>query len=470
MPPTPETPADLPNPAASALRKAAGRLLPFLALLYIFNILDRSNVGFARLTMQRDLGLSQAAFDLGYGIFYFGYLAFEVPANLLLRRVGARRWIARIMVSWGLVSCATMFVTDVWSFYAVRILLGVAEAGFFPGIIFYLTNWFPDRERARVIALFMTAIAFSGVVGNPLSGAIMQYLHGEWGLAGWQWLFLLEGLPSVLLGLVVLVYLPDGPAQARWLSAAEREALMRRLEQDERRAGPSHAGLAQAARSGVVWLLIAVYFTAAVGSNAAGAYYPQLISGRFPGADKFVIGLLSALPHVCAIVGMTLLSASSDRTGERRGHVALAAALAASGWLLAWQAPSPWLALAGLCLAQAGVMSMLPTFWALATAQVRGTAAAGGIALINSVANIGGLVGPAILGRFGPASMAAALLTGGVLALAARFRPPPREGPALPEVGPRWSERPEERSPSSAVRPSIGEVTGTAPPPPGPEP
>ncbi len=314
-----------PQPALSpsVLSRVTRRLVPFLCLLYIFNILDRSNVGFARLTMQDDLKMSKEVFDLGYGIFYLGYLLFEVPANLLLRRVGARRWMARIMITWGLVSCATLLVQGAWGFYAVRILLGVAEAGFFPGIILYLTYWYPARERARVMSLFMLGIPVAGILGNPLSGAIMEYMDGQYGVKGWQWLFLLEGIPSVLLGALTLFYLPDSPESASWLTPDERAALLGHLSHEDRyRARHRGDDLLRALVDGRVWLLIGLYFTVAVGSNAAGAAFPQLIKGRFPDENKFVIGLLAALPLVAAIVGMTLLARNSDRTGERRGHVA----------------------------------------------------------------------------------------------------------------------------------------------------
>jgi ACS family tartrate transporter-like MFS transporter len=452
--------------AARVLSRVAWRLIPFLALLYIFNILDRGNVGFARLTMQADLGMSKAMFDLGYGIFYVGYLAFEVPANLLLRRFGARRWIARIMISWGVVSCAMMLVTGPWSFYVLRILLGVAEAGFFPGIILYLTYWFPARERARVLALFMTAIPLAGVLGNPLSGAVMEYLHGAGGLKGWQWLFLVEGVPSVLLGFVVLFYLTDRPAEARWLTPAEEAWLSGRLQQEEHHRAQRHGSdLLRALVDGRVWLLICVYFTVAVTSNAAGSYFPQLISERFwartnladplvvaglaglgasplgdgsllatsalapPSPSKLVVGLLGALPHLSAMVGMILLGAHSDRTGERRGHVAFAALLGAGGWALAALTSSPWLGLLGFCLAQTGMMSMLPCFWALPTSFLSGVAAAGGIALINSVANIGGFLGPTILGQFGLWAMAATLVAGALLVLCLRREQEPAAEP-----------------------------------------
>ncbi len=435
--------------AARVLRKVTWRLIPFLALLYIFNILDRANVGMAGLTMQRDLGISARAFNWGYGIFYFGYLLFEVPANLLLRRVGARLWIARIMISWGLVTCATMAVTGLWAFFLLRILLGVAEAGFFPGIILYLTYWYPARERARVMALFMAAIPLAGILGNPLSGAAMHFLDGTAGIAGWRWLFLVEGLPSVLLGVLVLIYLRDGPAQAPWLADAERDWLVERLRDEEQARERRHGSdLLRALVDPRVWLLIGVYFTVAVGANAAGAHFPRLIKEMWdgphaleralgegldaatgearPGVSTFAVGLLSALPHLCAMVGMTLLGAHSDRTGERRGHVAFAAFLAAAGWILALLAPGPWLGLLGLCVAQAGMMAMLPCFWALPTSFLSGAAAAGGIALINSVANVGGLLGPSILGEFGLEAMAVTLCAGGVLVL---FAPGESQGP-----------------------------------------
>jgi len=403
------------------LRKVAWKLVPFLCLLYVFNILDRANVGFARLRMQSDLNMSQELFDLGYGLFYIGYLLFEVPSNLLLRRVGARRWIARIMISWGLISCLTMFVYDARSFYAIRILLGVAEAGFFPGIILYLSYWFPDRERAKMTAYFMMAIALASVFGNPLSGLIMQYLDGALNLYGWQWLFLLEGIPSVLLGTIVLFILVDGPAQAHWLAPEERTWLVERMQREERDRQQTHgADRLGALLDWRVWLLIAIYFTVAVGSNAGGAYFPTLLQERFGSSNTLQIGLLSALPHLCAAIGMVLFSVSSDRTGKRREHVALAALVAAGGWALTASTSSPAVSLAGLCVAQLGMMSMLPTFWALPTAFLSGAAAAGGIALINSVANIGGFLGPSILGRFGLWSMAASLLIGATLAMCVR--------------------------------------------------
>jgi ACS family tartrate transporter-like MFS transporter len=442
------------------LRKVTLRLVPFLCLLYILNILDRVNAGFAGLTMLQDVKMSKEAFDWCFGLFYFGYLLFEVPSNLLLRRVGARRWISRIMISWGLVTCATVLVTGPWSFALLRILLGVAEAGFFPGIVLYLTFWFPARERARVMAFFMAASPLAGLIGNPINGAIMQYMNGVGGWAGWQWLFLLEGLPSVLVGFAVLWWLTDRPEQATWLSDREREWLADRMNQEEQRRHQRHGSdLLAALNDARVWLLIGVYFTVAVSANSAGAYFPRLLSARLqasdevsallagnvvgsrsenaltslviascavlslPGWKESTIGLLLALPSLCAVIMMTLLGARSDRTGERRKHLAFAGVVGAAGWALAARTSSPWLFLVGLCLAQAGTMSMLPIFWALPTSFLSGAAAAGGIALINSLGNVGGLVGPRILGEYGPWSMAGILFAGSVLALGAWHDP-----------------------------------------------
>jgi MFS transporter, ACS family, tartrate transporter len=322
------------------------------------------------------------------------------------------------MISWGLVSCLTMFVSNEWSFYLARILLGIAEAGFFPGIILYLTYWFPTRDRARATGYFMIAIVLASVFGNPISGAIMEYLDLKAGLQSWQWLFLLEGLPSILLGFATLAWLTDRPEHARWLAPNERNWLIERLRNEEQDRQERHkADRLRAMLYWKVWLLIAIYFTVAVGTNAAGAYYPTLIREQFPETNKFQIGLLSALPPLSAMFGMILFSSHSDRTGERRGHIIMAALLAAVGWSLSALVPFPALFLFGLCLAQTGMMSMLPTFWTLPTLFLSGAAAAGGIALINSVANIGGFLGPTILGRFGMWSMVVAMLAGAVLTL-----------------------------------------------------
>ncbi|MGL4554459.1 MAG: MFS transporter [Gemmataceae bacterium] len=416
---------------AALYRKVAWRLVPFLTLLYFLNILDRANVGFAALQMRTDLGMGPEVYAFGGGIFYVGYLLFEVPANFMLRRVGARIWMARIMITWGLVSCSTAFVSGPVSFYAVRILLGVAEAGFFPGIILYLTYWFPARERVRIMALFMTAIPISGVIGHPISGAIMQYLGDVGGLLGWQWLFLLEGLPSVLVGVTILFVLPDGPLQATWLTPRERAALLRELDGEERYRGLHHEGdWRRVFVQWRVWLLIAVYFTLALGLNGSGFTFPGLIKAQFPAQQEFTIGLLSAVPSLCSVVGMLAIARNSDRTGERRGHVAFSAALGAAGWALAALGAAGWpdaglppsraVFLVGLCLAQSGMMAMLATFWSLPTAFLSGAAAAAGIALINSVGNVGGLVAANVVVGAGPLAVAGILSAGAALTLLVR--------------------------------------------------
>jgi ACS family tartrate transporter-like MFS transporter len=419
--------------------KVSLRLLPFLFLLYVVNILDRVNLGFARLRMLDDLGLTGAeaedVYSLGFGIFYIGYILFEVPSNLILHRVGARVWIARIMVTWGVISAATLFVRGEWSLYGLRFLLGVAEAGFFPGIILYLSYWFPAGLRGRAVALFMTASPVAGVIGNPLSGAILQYLNGARGLAGWQWLFLIEGVPSVWLGLCVWFYLTDRPEQAHWLTPAERDWLAARLGGEAKRR-EEHHGLSRLTALGDrrVWLLSALYFTAAVAANSYGAAAPKVIEDNFPGETLFIIGLLAALPSLAAALGMVVIGVHSDRTGERRLHVAGAALVSAAGWTTAALAHDPWLVLLGLALAQAGVMGMLPPFWALPTALLSGTAAAGGIALVNSVGNAGGFLGPVVIGRFkaatgsftgGMLAMTATLIVGSFLASCVRHQPTP---------------------------------------------
>jgi MFS family permease len=427
-------PAGAPVHKEAVLWKVSLRLLPFLFLLYVLNILDRVNVGFARLQMLGDLGLDgetgERVYGLGAGIFFIGYFIFEVPSNLILRRMGARRWIARILMSWGLVSVSMMFVTAPWQFYMLRFLLGVAEAGFFPGIILYLSYWFPARQRAKAVARFMTGSAITSLIGSPLSGAILYYCHGSGGLAGWQWLFLLEGLPTVLLGFVTLYYLTDRPEQARWLAPPERAWLAERMRQEEAYRDRQHGiTLGQTFANPRVWLLCALYFTVSMGANSYGLYLPKVLAIHFTAANAFEIGLLAALPALVTIVSMVAVAMHSDATGERRWHVPVPAFLAATGWTLAAFAPSPWLALASLALAYLGMMSMLAPFWSLPTSFLSGAAAAGGIAFINSVGNLGGFAGPYAISQVKAATdsftggfliLGAALAVGGCLAIAAR--------------------------------------------------
>lgn len=414
--------------ASRAIHRITWRLIPFLGLCYITAYLDRINVSFAALHMNQDLNLSAAAYGTGAGIFFLGYVLFEVPSNLILQRVGARLWIARIMVSWGLLSMAMALVRDEWSFYSLRFLLGVAEAGFFPGIILYLTYWFPHRERARIIALFATATAVAGLIGSPLSGAILE-LHGLWGWSGWHWLFVLEGLPAVVLGLVVLAWLPDHPGQARWLPPAERDWLIATLRQEEAAAqGQTRQTLRGALTSHRVWLLGVVYLTMALGMYSITLWLPQILRALTSASD-FGIGMLNAVPFLAATVGMVLIGWHSDRHGERRWHVAGALVLAAAGYLLASMATTLPLALLAFSLAAVGVWGVMGPFWALSTTFLSGVAAAGGIALINSLGNTGGFLGPYLMGWFkqltagysaGLTAVALILLMGAGLALVVR--------------------------------------------------
>jgi MFS transporter, ACS family, tartrate transporter len=410
---------------ASATSKTRRRLIPFLFLLYIVAYLDRVNVGFAALQMNEALGFSARTYAVGAGIFFLSYVAFEIPSSVILTRVGARLWIARIMITWGLVSSGMMFVRGAGGFYTMRFLLGAAEAGFFPGIIFYMTRWFPERERARSLAAFMTAVLVAGIVGGPLSGALLS-LHA-WGLAGWQWLFLLEGLPSVLLGFAVLVSLTEEPGAATWLTSAERAALIAGLAAESGRQAPP-ASVRAALASGRVWLLSLVYFTIPVALYGMSFWLPQILKTASGGSD-FEVGLLSAVPYAVGVSGMVVVGRHSDRTGERRWHVAMASfvgglAFAASAFVHAL-APSILL----LSIAALGFASMLAPFWALATSAAGGVGAAARIALINSVGNVGGFVGPYLLGwvldtthsfTAGLVAIGAILITGGALVLRAR--------------------------------------------------
>jgi ACS family tartrate transporter-like MFS transporter len=412
------------------LRKVTLRLIPFIFLLFVLNILDRVNVGFARLQMLGDLGLSEQAFGLGSGIFFVGYFFFQLPSNLVLDRVGARLWIAGIVMAWGTVSAAMLFIRGESSFYALRFLLGLAEAGFFPGMILYLSYWVPARERARAVASFMTASAVAGMVGGPLSGALMQYLDRTAGLAGWQWMFLLEGLPAVALGLAAMFWLTDRPESARWLAPGERAWLSERMRSEERQREKQHGfTLPGTLGNPRVWLLSCLYLTLAMGSNGFALYLPELVRATFPASSKVQIGLLSAIPYSLSVVCMVLWSTHSDRTGERRGHVAVPAFLAALGWGLSGYSQSPWVVLAALSAAAVGMYCTFGPFWSLPNAFLSGTAAAGGIALINSIGNLGGFLAPFMISQVkaatnsfsgGLMAMALTLALGGVLVLFVR--------------------------------------------------
>ena len=404
--------------------KVARRLLPFLMLCYFFAYLDRVNVGFAALTMNRDIGLSATAYGLGAGLFFLGYVAFEVPSNLILERVGARIWIARIMVTWSLISASTAFVTGEWSFYLVRVLLGLAEAGFFPGIILYLTYWFPTAQRAGIVGIFMMAVPLSAAIGAPLSGLVMSFTNGWLGLAGWQWLYLLEAAPSLLLGLATLFVLTDRPEQAAWLTPEERARLVARMAEDQRLQPSRTTHFGSALLDPRVLGLGLVYFGLSTGLYAVGLWLPQIVSSF--GFTTTATGFVTAIPYIVSAAGMLAWTRRSDRRGERVRHVAIPTVVAGLALIAASQAGTPFLTIAALSVAALGVFAALPTFWTLPTRLLTGTAAAGGIALINALGSFGGFVGPSLMGwvrdatgRFGDglAAVAVVLILAGALVL-----------------------------------------------------
>jgi len=382
------------------LSKVSWRLIPLLFLCYIIAYIDRINVGFAGLQLQKAFGVDSSRYyqiyGWGSGLFFIGYFLFEVPSNLILNKIGARIWIARIMVVWGIVSSCMMFIRTPAGFYWMRFLLGAAEAGFFPGVILYLTYWFPARDRARTVALFSTAATLSGFVNSPVSGKLLQ-LDGLHGLAGWQWLFLLEGIPAVLVGILIFCVLPDGPKKARWLSDEEKERLFLELDTEYQAASRGKHSLAGAFTSSRVWLLCGIYFLLNVGGYGFEMWLPQIIKS-FSHLSEFRVGLLNGIPYIVATVLMVLNGRHSDRTGERRWHVAGAAMVGALGFIASAQTSNMALSLVALALAFAGVKAMVGPFWALSTASLRGTTAAVGIAWINSVGNLGGFVGPTVVG------------------------------------------------------------------------
>ena len=380
----------------STYRKVMWRLLPFLLLCYVVAYLDRVNVGFAKLQMLTDLNFSETIYGLGAGIFFIGYFIFEVPSNVILHRVGARVWIARIMITWGILSALMMFVTTPTMFYVARFFLGAAEAGFFPGIILYLTYWFPAERRGRVTATFMTAVALSGVIGGPLSGYIMKNMTGMNGWAGWQWMFLLEGIPSVLIGIAVLFYLDDRISHAKWLTDAEKALLQRNIKAEE--GTKKDLPISQTLTSGRVWLMGLIYFSFVMGLYGISFWLPTIIKATGV-KDVLDISLLTAIPYGFAVVAMVLVGRSADRHQERRWHVAIPGLLGALGLVLSvmWRGDTV-LAMAALTLATMGILCTLPLFWSLPTSFLVGAGAAAGIALINSLGNLAGFASPYMMG------------------------------------------------------------------------
>ena len=397
---------------ANVVRKVAWRLIPFMGLLYFVNYLDRVNVGFAALTMNHDLGFSPAVYGNGAGILFLGYFLFQVPSNLALSRYGTRAVIMPIMILWGAVSMAMAFVTGPVSFYVLRFLLGAAEAGFFPGMILYLTYWFPAAVRGRVAGAFLLAIPLSSVLGAPASTALLS-VNGL-GLHGWQWLFILQGLPAVVLGFFTLRVLTDKPEQAGWLAAAEKSWLAGTLAAERRAAGPrQHSSFRTAILDIRVWVFALIYFGVVIGLYGITMWLPQIFKG-YGGLSNFQTGLLAMVPYTLAALAMYLWGAHSDATGERTWHVAIPALLGGVGLTAsALLSGSPILDFVALTLAAIGIYVVIPVFWTLPTVALSGTAAAGGIALINAVGNIGGYAGPALVGyvRETTQSYADALLT-----------------------------------------------------------
>ncbi|PKV97635.1 D-galactonate transporter [Amycolatopsis echigonensis] len=381
----------------AVFRKVVLRIVPFLMLCYVVSYLDRVNVGFAQLQMSKDLNLSNAAFGLGAGLFFIGYFLFEVPSNILLQKVGARVWIARIMISWGVVSAAAMFARDEWSFYALRFLLGVAEAGFYPGVILYCTYWFPAQRRAKAIALFMSAIPVAGIFGNPLSGWIMHTFDQVAGLAGWQWLFVLEALPAIAVGIWCLFYLDDSVRGSKWLSDEEKAVVEKAVAEDAGRT-VGHGKLSEGFRNPKVWLMAFIYFCFVMGQYALTFWMPAFVKSS--GVKSVVaIGLLSAVPYVAALVAMNFFGFSADRRRERRWHLVIPALMGTVGFSAAAAVHgSVALSLIALSIAAAGVLTCAPLFWSLPTSFLGGVGAAAGIAVINSVGNLAGFVSPYMIG------------------------------------------------------------------------
>jgi len=398
--------------------------MPFLFLLYIVAYLDRINVSFAVLQMREQMGLSERVIGRAAGMFFIGYFFFQLPSNFILEKVGVRRWISALMVAWGVISCLMLFIRGPISFYALRLALGAAEAGFFPGIILYMKRWFPTRARARAVAWFMTANPLAGIIGSPLSGALMS-LHGN-GLSGWQWMFLLEGIPAILLGASVFWLLADNPHEARWLVGEERTWLLEKLASEQvAEAPPTGSGYWKVLVAPRIWFLSMIYFGVSTTMYGVTLWLPSVIRA-LSGLSYFLTGVIAVLPFLVTVVAMVLVGMRSDRTGERRWHTAIPAFIAAGGLTLAAYGNSTALVLAGVGLGLAFAEGMVGPFWAMATSQMAGLSAAAGIALINSVANLGGYFGPDIIGFFrtvgggfrgGLLAIAATVATSGAIAL-----------------------------------------------------
>lgn len=378
-------------------RRVTMRIIPFLFAGMLAAYLNRVNVGFIEESLSTELGFSDAAYGLGAGIFFIGYLLFEVPSNLLMHRIGARRTLQRIMILWGITSASILFVQAEWQFYLLRFLLGVFEAGFFPAVILYLTYWFPSVRRGKAMALLITGVAVSGVIGAPLSGVILSFFDGWLGLGGWQWMLLIEGIPPVILGLMVFAVLADSPDQAKWLSVNERAFLIARINEDRASNPPQHTSFSGALKDWRVYALCWVYFSVASGIYLISFWLPRMLreAGSF---EPWQLGLVVAIPYLVAAVAMVVVSSHSDRSGERRWHFASAGVVGVISVVAATQTGNVWLVVALFTIATAAMLTTSPLFWTFPTTLLAGTAAAGGIALINSIGNLSGFVAPLVTG------------------------------------------------------------------------
>lgn len=420
---------------AGVYSKVTWRIVPLLFVCYVLAYLDRINVGFAQLQMKSDLGFSDAVYGLGAGIFFVGYFLFEVPSNLLLKKIGARKTITRIMVIWGLISASMAFVHEPWAFYLLRFLLGVFEAGFFPGIILYITFWYTGAYRGRIIAIFSSAFAVAGVLGGPISGWIMNDLAGTLGLKGWQWMFILEGLPTLLVGIVVFSYLDDGPAAAKWLTGEERKLISQSLAAESSAAGDIHkqhlTSFRTALTDGRLYVLAFSWFCFICGIYMISFWLPTLIK-ELGVSSPLHVGLLVSIPFGLSVIGMIAMGIHSDRTLERRWHCALPAFVGALALIgLVFSSGNTATSFVLLCIAAIGINATVPLFWSIPTAYLKGEAAAGGIALVNSLGLIGGFVSPFVLGWIRTSTgsflignwLIAALLIAGALAILLAVRP-----------------------------------------------
>lgn len=381
---------------AKTYAKVSRRLIPFLMLCYLGAYLDRVNVGFAKLQMLNDLRFSETVYGMGAGIFFLGYFLFEVPSNLILHKVGARKWLARIMLTWAVISASFVFVKSPTVFYMLRFLLGVAEAGFAPGVILYLTYWYPSARRAKALSLFFMAIPLAGIIGGPLSGWIMHSLQGAMSMAGWKWLFLLEAVPSLVLGVAILLYLDDSIAKAKWLTDSEKALLARNVAGDNAHK-TAHLSIRAFVGDRRLWLMAAIYFCVVLGQYGLTFWLPTII--RKSGvSDPLWVGIFTAIPYLCAIVALPLIGMSADRRRERRFHLAIPMLIAASGFATLPALGSVAASIICLSIAAAGILASSSQFWSLPTALLGGVSAAAGIAAVNCFANLAGFFSPAIVG------------------------------------------------------------------------